>query len=400
MKKIIISKVLLFLLILLISSPLSACKNPIPVAYEMEDLNFIIALGIDKGTENKDNVRITIVSERIQGSGKGSQEVKSAEIDSSEGKTIFDALRNISTFNKKKLFWGHIKYVLIGEDIARNNVLGYLDIISRDHEVRPDVTPIVVKGSTAEEILNSGKACNQFIPDLLKSLLDNVGLNSISRNIKLTEALIVFDNEYSDAYLPYIELKKNNESDSIKKSEIILNGYAAFKGTDLVDFMSEGTARGVNWITGKVITALIVVKDSSGKNVSLEVIDSDTKIKSKFNNNIPEITINIKVSSAIDEQFSQIDIDTESELNNLEKEQKNFVKSEVESALDFARKNNIDMFEFGDLIYHQHPLKWKSIKSDWKTILSNMKINVVIESKISRTYLRNEPIRSKSGENK
>lgn len=400
MKKIIISKVLLFLLILIISSPLTACKNPIPTSYEIEDLDFIIALGIDKGTENKENVRVTVVSEKIEGSGKNSQQVKSADIVASDGKTIFDALRNISTLNKKKLFWGHIKYVLIGEDIARNNVLSYLDIISRDHEIRPDVTPIVVKGTTAEGILNSGKACNEFIPDLLKSLLDNAGSNSISRNINLTEALIVFDNEYSDAYLPYIELKKNNESDSTNKSEIILKGYAAFKGTDLVDFIPEGTARGINWITGKVITALIVAKDSSGKNVSLEVIDSDAKIKSKFNDNIPEVTINIKMSSAIDEQFSQIDIYTESELDNLEKEQKDWVKGEVQSALDFARKNNIDMFDFGDLIYHQHPLKWKFIKSDWKTILSNMKINVVVESKISRTYLRKEPIRNKSGENK
>lgn len=60
---------------------------------------------------------------------------------------------------------------------------------------------------------------------------------------------------------------------------------------------------------------------------------------------------------------------------------------EIESALSFARRHGVDIFDIGDTIRHKYPLKWERIKADWKEIYPGIKINIKVKSHIVRSFV-------------
>lgn len=401
MKKSVLRKTLLYTVTLLMILSLTGCNISIPHTIQIEENAFIQVVGIDKGKEDPKNMRLTMISEKSKGEGEEKpNEGKTAEIQSSEGKTLFEATRNLKETYSKNVFWGHLKFVVIGEAVAKEDIISFLDFLIRDHESRLNVKTLVAKDSTAEEIINSGKVSKEFVPDIIEGLCKNISGLSVSKEVRLSDAIIMFDNPYRDAYIPIIKIEKNKSNNENDKTPLKMNGFAVFKGTHLLGYITDGTARGLNWITGNVKSGVIVVKDRTGNTVSLEINDSSSKIESRFTNALPEVTLHIKVTTNISEQQSKEDIYSESALKEMEKELRDVVKSEVKSILNYAQINNVDIFGIGDEIYHQHPLKWEKIKSDWKRIFPEIKISIDVRSKIARTYQIRQPIGSKSGDEK
>lgn len=401
MNKGVLRKTLLYTVTLLMMLTSTGCNISVPHIHQIEENAFIQVVGIDKGIEDPENMRLTIISEKSKVGGDAqSNEGKVPEIRSSEGKTLFEANRKLKKTYDKNVFWGHLKFVVIGEAAAKENILSFLDFLIRDHEARLNIKILVAKGSTAEEIINSGNASQDFVPDVIEGLNKNIRDLSLSKEVKLSDAIAMFEDKYRDTFMPIIKIKKNKRNDENDETPLEINGFAIFKEAHLLDYITDETARGLNWITSNVDSGVIVVKDPTGNPISLEIIDANSKIKSEFTNALPEVTLHIKVAANISEQQSREDIYSESALTEIEKKMLNEVKSEVESVLKYAQINEVDIFGIGDEIYHQHPLKWEKVKSDWKKIFPEMKININVQSKIARTYQIRQPIKSKSGEEK
>ena len=350
-------------------------KNPIAITEGIEENFFVLALGIDKGVEAEGNVRITVTTEKFGGASSdssSSSQLKEAETITSEGKTIFEASRKFSTFYKKKIFWSHIKYILISEDIAKENILNYLDFCIRGHELRFDSTVAIVKGSTAESVLRLDEKTKEFIPDSLKGIFKDATMLSISENVKMEKIIQMFDNQYEDAYIPSIVIvcKKDKKYEEEKDTyNLELNGFALFNGVKLNGFISQNISRGFNWINGNVKSTIIVIKDKNGNNTSLEVLDSNSKIEVELKDNIPKANIKLEVSSNFSEQMSQEFSYTSEETNFILEKQNELIKAEIESALKYLQENSIDAIGMSDKIYHKYPLEWDNIKSNWKELL-------------------------------
>lgn len=371
----------------------SACKNPIPRPVQIEGNSFILAIGIDKGIDNPENVRLTVLSPKTDiPTGKGGQqEATKQEVATVEGKTLFDATRNLKALQHKNYFWGHIRYVFIGQEAASENILSFTDMLIRDHDIRLSMLVFVTKGDRAEKLLKLGEKLNLYLPDVFKGLVENIGGLSISKEVKLSSLICTFDNPYLDAYIPYVSIINKD------KTYVTLNGFAIFKRMKLIDFISDKTARGLNWVTGNVKSGCIVIKDKDNKDITLEIIDSDSKLKSSFNNGNSTVTINILTSANVVEQKSQKNIYTEEQIADLEDEFRKEVYKEVENIVNIARSNNVDILGISDEIYHKHPLRWKEIKNNWNTIFTDIKIDINVEAKINRTYLLKEPIGTDRG---
>ncbi|MDD2505661.1 MAG: Ger(x)C family spore germination protein [Bacilli bacterium] len=452
-------------------------RNPVSTSGDIEDNSLVLAVGIDKATQENNKIRLTVIGEKFSSSSqdKSSQsQGKNADIASAEGSTMFDTIRNFSLFESKSLFFGHIKYILINENIAKENILDVLDFFIRDHELRLDTKIVIVKDMSAEAFLRSGDKVEQFIPDALEGVFHNTGKISISSEIELADLMQTFDSEYSDAYIPSIgivklkkdemestsqagntsqtegtskkenisqtentsqigssakvvsdskkeessqpvnsstsedssktesssEAKSTSQSTSKESYYLNLDGYATFNGTKLLGYISDYTARGLNWLNGNVKTGVIVVKDSKGSDISMEILRAQSKINLKLNNDVPEAEINIQFSSNLAEVMSQDNVFYQEETKKLKEEQENSVKREAEMALEYAQKNGIDIIKMGDAVYHKYPLKWDDMKDNWKEIFKKMKITIKVDANIGTVYHIRQPVGSKSGENK
>lgn len=370
---------------------------------EIDEILFASAFAIDLPKGDSGNVRVTVSSMKVQSSsGKGGgTSGKTSDTLSSEGRTILEAVRKLNTLSDRRIFYGQVKYLLVGEDAAKKDILKYLDIFERNYEIRLNALVVIVKDGTAEEVLEKAKTSESFIADRLKSIFNNRGKLSISDQKDQTEVMEMFDNTYMSAYIPYIHLVKGIErekEEDKEKFDIQLDGFAVFKETSLLGYLTGNDGRGLNWIRGKVESGAIVVKNFSGEDVSLDIIESNVKIVPKFDGDMPSIWIRIQMTSNVDEVWSRNDVIDEKHFDYFEKQQEKIIKAEGERVIAYAQENNADFIEICNAINHKAPLKWNKIKEQWSSLFPKLKINVEVTSNINRTYDIKEPTRSKERE--
>jgi spore germination protein KC len=144
-KSIIISAVAVFLLL-----PLSGCSSIFPERTEISDLEFIRALGVDIKPDEENLVRLTIIYKSLSASGGGAQEgsqpQESVIIKGADGKTVAEAVTRLNDISEKQLFWEHTPYCIIGEEIARQDIVKYIDYLDQEPPVQDKFLCIYSQG--------------------------------------------------------------------------------------------------------------------------------------------------------------------------------------------------------------------------------------------------------------
>ena len=369
---------------------------------EIEKILFITTVGIDKAEDGSEDIIITAISRNIEAYGKNQSfpSMKRSNIIVSRSETISEAIRNLSSYSDKKIFFGHAEYILIGEKAAQDNLLKYLDIFSREHELRLNSKVIIVKEETAQSLLGKIADEDVSIRDYLRSLFNSNKNLSTSDEITIINIMNMLDDNLVSAYIPCIKIKKNiyeNSTEKSKKNIIELNGFALFKGEKLFGYITDEMARAFNWIKGKVHSGVIVLKSPSGENVSLEIVDSTTKIIPKLSEGGLEINVQINFSTNVTEIKGKENIFKEETLSFLENQQNNLVKKQIQDVLSFAKENNLDFFPISEIVYHKYPVKWQYMKDSWEKIFPEIKTRIEVNSVLNRTYDIKEPIKSGYG---
>lgn len=398
-----IRKVLGFLILFSLMISQSGCNIAFSGKTEMKRIEFIRAVGVDKSPNKEDTVRLTIATQRVKSGDGGGGQIKQSEILFSEGSTVFEAIRNFWDYMDKRPFWGHLEYVLIGEEAAKDGLLKYIDFFSRDPEVRPNLKVYIMNGLSAEEAIIKGNSEEKFVFDRLEGVAENQWGQSEFNVVDLVEVMYILDNEYLSLYLPCIELAKltKDEQDSNETMDVVMGGFAIFTGDKLVGHLNEKMGRGLNWLRNKIKSGVITVKSPKGSSISVEIIDSNTKLVPQINDGQLTVTVKVGMSSNIGEIRSSEDVFTGKTFQYLENQQERIVKDEIESVIKYAQERKMDFFSTADAVLHRYPIKWEDIyQENWEEAFSNIKFNVVVDSKINRTYDIKQPNGSKVGGDK
>ena len=371
---------------------------------EIDDLHLVQLVGIDKSEENPGNQMITVASKKLtddtvqsnsQGDqnntgGSGTVPGNKALIASAEGKTLFDACRNIQTHLDKTLFWSHTDYYLIGEEAARENIVKYIDFFARDHEFHIDGKVYIVKGSTAKELIEKFNASEFYIVDKMDSLVRTAEFLGISEEMKLSELMQFIDIHFGSARVPAIESVVRDQGEPVPDIESC--GYAIVSDLKLADFIGRELSRGINLITNTLGSSIVTVKDLHGENASLEIIATNTEVIPHFvGDDLTEVTLKTEVESNLGEIQSQEKSIFEENLKHMEIQQSEILANEMERALEVVQERGSDCLGICDQIRLKHPVKWHGYEKQWIDILPQMKFKVEVESKLRRTYELLEP---------
>ncbi|HCC07431.1 MAG TPA: hypothetical protein DEP72_04645 [Clostridiales bacterium] len=396
-------KVCILIIIFYTSLMFSGCENIVKGRIEIDKTGFIRTVAFDKSKENDDNMKLTFALKGKSGGGNAKESGSSGfSIISEEGKTIFDANRKVRTFVSKNIFWGHMVFILIGEDAAKDDIIKYLDFATRNQDIRYTLNVMIVKGATGEEAINKIRTKDITVTETLSSLIDNAGDVSVSSKLELGEIVQMLDSEYSCVYIPYIELvnKIKEEEDGKEVLEPSLEGYAIFKDAKLIGYINGGTSRGANWVNNKGDTGTTIVKDSKGKDICLEIINIKSKTIPEIKDDKIKVKIEINMTSDVTEYEGREDIFKEKALKDIEKQQEDIIKNEVKSAIKYAKEKEVDFLGIGDAVYHKYPIEWEIYKKKWPKTFKNLPISVDVMTKINRTHNITQPTGMKEGNKK
>ncbi len=387
MKKIIIGILTLCVMVLACS-----CAEVVKGRREIDHNLFIQTAAFDKG--ESDRVRVTIISKSMHSDAATEMSEKEAHILTHEGQTIFEVSKEFDGFASKDVFWGHLEFVIISEEAAKEGLLKYIDFIIRDHELRLTPVVIIVRGVTGEEMIRKINTSMFDVSEKLDNIFEDAGLLSYSSEITLADIISMATSEYTCIHVPTIKLVQKTEGGEEDKGKYdpYLDGYAVFKNEKLVGYVTEKKARGLNWILNKIDSGVIVVKDKEDQEISMEIIDSKTKLIPQISEGKLSITVEIKMSSNIAEYEGSQNIFTESAIDHIKQQIKDQIEIEVKDAVKYAQEKGSDFLQFGNAVYHKYPIKWDAYKDNWEEEFKNVPVKVSVKARVNRTYVIKDPI--------
>ena len=371
---------------------LSSCKNALSSVNEIDKLTFVRLLGIDKDPDTN-GYMVTIVS-ITESVSEGIIQNKSV-VQCGYGDTIFDAIRDLNKSSSQIPYWGHLNYILVDENIAKDDMTKPLDFFIRENQIRPQIGVIITKGMTAYKIIDQMKDSEDFISSQLDIIFGDTNKISVSGLVPLSDLFVMFKNKTQAAYAPYLyteDSTPNSTTDSEKK-QLVIDGYDVFKGYKLFGSINGNTSKGLNMLNGLFKATIIVIKDQNNDKVSLEVSDFHVDIKPVIgSDNKLSFDLNVNISSNIGDYEGKLAISDPKTITDFENKQEVQTLSYLKDYITYSQKNNVDLADLGTDVFMGEPSYWNLIKNDWGKIYPTVKFNIKITSKIKRSYDINNPL--------
>ncbi|NLN65857.1 MAG: Ger(x)C family spore germination protein [Clostridiaceae bacterium] len=390
--------ILIFILILFFVQP--SCQTSFMERTEIKDIEFIRVVGVDKSTHTDGNVRLIIATQSVQGAGGSGTPKKESEILHSEGKTVFEAVRNFWNYMDKRPFWGHLEFLIIGEEAAKEGLLKYIDFFSRDPELRLNLTVFQVEGNSAEEVIKKANSPKKFVFEKLAGVVENQWGQSVYNEVDLMEVMYILDKDYLSLYLPSIRLQQLTEYDQEEEAamDIVTGGFALFHGDMLGGYLDSEMGRGLNWLKNKVKSGSITVKSPEGNDVSLEIMRSKVKLKPKLVNEGLSVSVEVNIITSLAGLRSNEDLFCAETIEHLEKQQEQYVREVGEMVINYAQRNGMDIINVGDAVWRKYPIQWEDrFKENWREEFQDISFHIIVKSKIEKTYDIVQPNQSEKG---
>lgn len=381
-------KKIAFLLILIFPFYMAGCWN----AREINELGFVLCIGLDKD-DNGFRVTAQIASpetyNKTPSSSSGTQRAKPFWIVSSNGKTIFEAIRNMSMISSRRIFWAHIKVIIIGEKLAKSNTLEIFDFFSRNPELRLR-TLIAVTPEDAEKVIETVPMMEKDPASYLEKIIENKNLTGKSYGIMLKDFLEDYIDPNACPVVSRIIFDKS------KPDSILKTSGAYILDNKLIGQLNEEQTRGLLWIKNKIHDSIMVVYcPYDDMPVTLEIKKAKVSFKSNLNNDIPYFIIDVKVTASITEQACNTDFNDKEKLNELTKVLEEAVDKDIQSTITAAKDTQADFLGFSRILHSQHKEEWHKISSNWNEIFKNTEVSITVKVDINHVSLAKslEPIR-------
>lgn len=361
---------------------LSGCWN----YREIDRLAIIGGLAIDKDDiENKYKITVEVYGTET---GKGSEGSIKSELYESEGKSIFDAIRNLIIVTGRRAYWSHCKVVIINGSIAEKDISPMLDWLYRDAELRRDVKILLSLKDKAEDILKTDSALENTVSYHLYAMIEaQSGVNKFP-NVELWEVVDHINTENKSMLVPTVEVEKDKDRKiaSIKGSGILKNGK-------LIGMLSPDETNYALWLQGKIKNGIFVITHNEKKDCYTTYETFGFKrIVEVSNNKGLSIKVNIKCDVGIAEITSGIDF--KEKRNYLADKAQNVMKDRLTMVLKKMQgQYQSDVFELGQKVKIQNKKLWKNMKDNWDEEFANVPIEINVDVKIRGSATVSKPVK-------
>lgn len=391
-------KKILSALLILTLIPLSGCWD----SREMNELGLVVAVGIDKAP-NSCNYVVTVQmanpkSTSLQGSGTSGSE-EAVIVLSAEGKTLFDAIRELAKVSSKRIMWAHDFIVIIGESVARDSIAPVVDFFTHNPELRMK-TPVVVSEGNAIDYL-AIKSGMEDIPGV--SFASTYAYARLTAEYIETSMLSLCQEYYGSDSQPIIskisfkksKLKPGDQKPQDMMDQVQFGGAAVFIKDKLIGWLSPEETRGLAWVLNQTRDTLVIVPepDAPDKYASVETHDVSAKIETEFNDGKPSAFIAISGKGSITEEDTSTNLPMEQFKKTLEGFVDSSIGNTIQMSLDKLQKDyRCDALGFARYFHVQHFDEWESgMKDKWEELYPQLQVSVKVDIDINESTLNQIP---------
>lgn len=403
----VLKKIIALILISIFSLfTLTGCK------YEdnsIENLAYVIALGIDKGEENllKLSFQFATPSSDSGSSGSSDSDTTTTTVECS---SISSGFNLMNSYISKKLNLSHCKVIIFSEELAAMGITEEVQTLINKIQIRPDSSIIISKCSASDFIENakpnlmtliaryyeivvtSGKYTGYYYNSTLENFYSSLE-ESLVEATAMLGGINVEQLHYIDKDINYIDIDSSYiAGTSLVEDEnlIQLMGTAVFKDGKLVGELNGQETISHLIVTNKLDQCIINIPDpfSSDNLISVSISLNNTNNKVEFVNNAPYIMVDTSIEAYILTYSDSSNYGTEEALGIIEKYINSYLATHISSYLyKTAKELNSDIAGFGKKVISKYTNINKWNESNWSNNYKNAFFHVNVSTDLEGSTL-------------
>ncbi len=358
---------------------LTGCWNK----YELTEWAFVQAVAVDL-TED-DRIRLTTQFYKPGGGLEGAPKASESFNIHTEGENMSEAISNIANEVGRVAQWGHIRIVLVSEQIAKNqNLKGILDYFLRDHEPRETAQFAITKGLASDYLTRKPYIESTISQQLREISQSSKRFTGMSKKMNLLQVAIALKSQTGIAVLPYMA------SSGGKKDPAVMNGVAIFRDYSIVQpGIPAGKAEYLLMLRNEyergVVTYPCEENPKSKKDTFEHVmVSSTTKVEPKGE------SVAVRIHLLLVGGYGELrcsKIRKASDEDRIKQKIAEYVEQELQKEISAMQARQLDLLNIGDALYRRHPALWLKWKSSWGRRLSQATFQVKVEIQMTNTGL-------------
>ncbi|MEK5441288.1 MULTISPECIES: Ger(x)C family spore germination protein [unclassified Fredinandcohnia] len=296
------------------------------------------------------------------------------------GYTLDDTIAVLQQEVADRLFFGHLRTIVISEEVAKDGVKRFNDYLRRNPEIRRTAWMVVSKGEAKKFMEVAPKL--ERVPTLyLSAMVENaVRLGTFPEDF-IGLFWTRLQSKGQDTFLPYLELKKEDN--------IQISGLAYFKDDRMIG-RTEPVEIGLFMaVTGEKrggYEVFVKVPDTDVK-VIVRAEHRRTSIIPTLRNGKPHFVIKIHYESTIAEGAVGIDLNNAEIVRKIEEEATKGVIEGTNRLIKKMQDEQSDIFGFGEYFRAKQPAYWNKkiqTKEKWREVYKDLTFDIHCTTKIRR----------------
>lgn len=378
-------------------SLLTGCWN----RKELNELSIVLAMGIDSvGDQYELSLQVVDPSQMTRNKVSDRSPTR---VYTERASTLFEAFRKFTTKSSRKMYFSHLQFVIFDEKTAKNGIKPPLDILFRDHELRPDFHLAIARKHSAKEIISLVTPA-EVLPalDLNKSLEISEKLWAPTTAVNVMEMMHNLTQDGIEPVLTGIELIGNPEKgmslDNVKQpatyASYAYTGVGVFRGDRLVGWLNESNSKALTYISNKVTsTAAVIPCPHSDGSFTVELTHSKIKTVPLVKENKPNIRLEVFIEANIAEVHCHANLTDEATIMDMQRAASEELKEILANGVQQAQqKYSSDIFGFGEAFHRKYPKLWREWKKEWPQMFKQIPVEIQMDYNLRRNGEILDPI--------
>lgn len=349
-------------------------------ARSVEELSYVIALGIDKSDSKDEPLSLTIqIAKPDSSEGGGTKITTETKTVTCNSFNLGIAILNLENVNELNL--SHCTAIIISEELAREGIEDFINTLSNNIEIRPTCN-ILISEQKASEFLEVASNIEDISAKFYNSFINSAKTVSYVSQCQLSDFYANLNYDVQDPLAVYTFIK----DDTIESL-----GLALFKDYKMLDRISGLETICYNILTNNFDEATIEIYNTQSPSIPLAVNISrieDTKISVKLENNIPKITCKLAVKATILSANKNYNFTSKESLREIEAEINKFLNESISNFLyKLATKYECDPVGF-EGYFNKNYLTQKELNQyNWQELYKKSNFEIQPETYLVSGFL-------------
>lgn len=386
---------------------------------EFNKISLVSAMAVDKAEDGYELTVQIMMPKNLQEGGENSP----TWILQGKGDTLQSAVDDINARSPRRINWGHMNVVILGEGALQENVHRSLDFFVRGREFRRRNYFVAAEGK-ASEILKAAPELAELNTFYLSSIIEDQEQRVAGSAVTLNDMMLGINTLGRDLYLPKIQLVDNDttggggessggepakqtgassegggeqgqdgqKSDSTKKL-LELSGGALIGDNHLLGWEDAQWQNGFYWVKGRINDGSITLSNPVATPEDLIVMNiRNSQGRISLLKEEP-LTMKIQVEATLKiaedtrrDIINQINGTTDDQ-HKIEESFNQLVKEHIQKTLQESQRMNADVFGFGQYLTAYHPDIANQL--DWENYFKTMQFEIEVKGKLKPSSIIN-----------